>query len=516
MLAASLPSISILAIGSAQLFEILIGAIGFVAAFGLAVFIHEMGHFLAAKMFGVPVERFVIGMDKEAMGFLPRCIWERRIGETTYGLSLIPLGGYVKMSGVVHPDIERYLEGESKPEVVPDDAPRAPQPADKSLKAGAMQDMAALYRKPFWQKTIIYGAGVFMNMVLATLFMTAMFTIGFKTSAPDEAIVGWVAPDSVFAGKLATGDRLLSVNGVPVQTWEDIYKAMEAANGGKPLKEYGPLPLNLELARGGDPAGERYSLTATVAGAPGEKPDKESSDFFAAVPRRHAYVEMVIPNSPAAKGGLLRGDTIVAIDGEPIEDWTEFTTIVRASPNKKLEFAVLRKEERVVLGVTPWADAEDRSIGQVGIQPGSPKKQLEQEPFLTALVAAPARVYNHTVNYVSRLTQLGGHAVRGNVAVVSRELSGPAGIAQIAYKMSNMGFTDWMHFVIVLNVALAVMNILPFPVLDGGHICFAIYEAIFRRPVPPRVLVPLLNGAVVFILFFFVLVTFNDIRKIFF
>ena len=163
-----------LAISGGAVFQTLVGILGFLVAFGLAVFIHELGHFLAAKAFKVPVERFVIGFDKEAMGFLPRCIWEKKIGETVYGLSLVPLGGYVKMSGVVHPDIEKYLDGNegggAAPEGVPADSIRAdgvaPGPDPKSLEGQVIQDMAALYKKPFWQKAIIYSAGVIMNLLL--------------------------------------------------------------------------------------------------------------------------------------------------------------------------------------------------------------------------------------------------------------------------------------------------------------------------------------------------------------
>jgi regulator of sigma E protease len=176
---------------------------------------------------------------------------------------------------------------------------------------------------------------------------------------------------------------------------------------------------------------------------------------------------------------------------------------------------VLRKGQELAVTVTPIDDPNNPGVGLVGIRPGNPEKDLNKEAVGTAFANAPVRTFNLARAYVLKLKELGGKVTTGNVHAVRRDLGGPVGIAQIAYRQAQNGLDDWLNFLIILNVALAVMNILPFPVLDGGHICFAIYEGIFRKPVPPKILVPLLNGAVVFILIFFVLVTFNDIWKIF-
>lgn len=516
---------------------IVVGVLGFIVALGLAIFIHELGHFLAAKLFKVPVERFVIGFDKEAMGFLPRCIWERKIGETTYGLSLIPLGGYVKMSGVVHPDIERYLEGEPTKEEekkaaregeepphhvgmissqyeIPGVETSAEDPSgdDKSLTGQAMGDMAALYKKPFWQKVIIYGAGVFMNMVLAVFIMGFLFSIGFFESAPYKARIAWIAGDSPFADTiLEPGDHIIAVNGTAVETEADVMNAINAAAGGKVLGEdIEELPLEFSLARK-DNLNETYTFDLTLTD------DEElNASFFDVFFRRDAYIDFVLPNTPADKADLKEGDTIVAINGEPIEDWSHFRHVVSGSPNEALEIDVERNGEIVTVTLVPWEDADQPGVGQVGVIVGNLNKVRVAEAIPTAFAKAPGRVYTTTVNYVKRLGQLGGKLSKGNVKAVSRELGGPVGIGQIAYQMAQKGFADWLRFVIMLNVALAVMNILPFPVLDGGHIVFAAFEAVFRRPVPAQILVPILNGAVIMILILFVLVTFNDVRKLFF
>lgn len=528
------PALMHAAISLQYLTEIVIGVLGIIVAFGLAVFIHELGHFLGAKMFKVPVERFVIGFDKEAMGFLPRCIWERKIGETVYGVSLVPLGGYVKMSGIVHPDIEKYLDGEPEKKTDGEQPEAESDSKGQSLQEQAMGDMAALYKKPYWQKVIIYGAGVVMNMILAMVAMGLLFSKGFDESAPYPARIGWIAPDNSYAESvLQPGDYILAVNGNPVKNQEEFDRLLSEAAGGKQLGvDLDELSVELTLARkdaeGLDgvldeqgyttadaleriPEKDQYTFDLTLT-----TDEKNLADFGGAFFRREAYLDFVQPNTPADKAGLRRGDTVVSINGEPVEDWSHFSHLVSKSPGEELAMVVQRDDETATVTVTPWEDADRPGRGQVGVIVGNPHKVFTQEPLIAAFANAPARVYNMTGRYVTQLGALGGKLTEGNVTAVSRELGGPVGIGQLAYRMAVDGFTQWMRFLIMLNVALAVMNILPFPVLDGGHIVFATFEAIFRRPVPPKILVPLLNGAVVFILVFFVLVTFNDVRKLFF
>ncbi len=495
-----------------NLLEIIIGILGFVTAFGLAVFIHELGHFLAAKAFKVPVERFVIGFDKEAMGFLPRCIWEKKWGETVYGLSIVPLGGYVKMSGVVHPDIEEYIEGSSEADKSKESeqSDEADNEKGPSLQEQAIEDMAALYKKPFWQKVIIYAAGVTMNLLLAVVVVAIMYARGVEEDAPYDAKVAWIAPTSGFANtELQSGDEILSVGDIPVETDQEIGNAMATLLNGQMIGE-DIESFDFEFLLQSD-SGEEYSYTVTLTSEP-----EMQRDFFKTFFRKDAYIDFVNLNTPAEKGGLEKGDVVLRIGDEDIDDWAEFTYIIEKSADKELEFLVDRNGEEIALKITPWANDENPDLGQIGIIGGNARKVLVKEPITVALMNAPVRIKNFVVRYVQQLGNLGKKAATGNVTAVSRNLSGPAGIAQAAYKMSTMGFDYWMRFVLLLNVALAVMNLLPLPVLDGGHICFAIFEAIFRRPVPPQVLIPLLNGAVFFLLFFFVIVTLNDFWKIFF
>lgn len=470
----------------------LIGILGFVVAFGLAVFIHELGHFLAAKLFKVPVERFVIGMDREAMSFLPPCLIEWKWGETTYGIAPMPLGGYVKMSGVIHPEIERYLEG--------GDA----KPAPDTLQGQAMQDMGALYRRPFYQKFIIYVAGVTCNLILAGVVIVALKVKGVEVPLPSPAKISWIAPDGPYAGTpLKQGDVIVAVNSIPVKDDDEMVLALNKVTPVDAKVTSATLTMLRDTTK--------YDFPLLIT----NNDEKAVAAFTSVFRYNYPYIDYVIPNQPADKAGIRSGDTIVAINGEPMEDWTEFQSMIRHSFQETLTIDVRHSNgEQASLQVTPWEHSDEKGIGAIGVVPGNPNKIVERESLGAALMSAPGTVIGYVSRYVGALRDLGKKVATGNVKAAQRELGGPVGIAQMAYRQAQQGFSEWLHFLMVLNIALAVMNLLPFPVLDGGHICFAMYEGIFRRPVPPRILVPMLNGAVVFIIVFFCLVTFNDLFKI--
>ncbi len=512
--------------------SILIGTLGFVTAFGVAVFVHELGHFLAAKLFKVQVDRFVIGFDREALPFMPRCIWEKRIGETTYGLSLVPLGGYVKMAGIVHPDIERYLdEGEKKQK--PDDAgeeaaaANAEQPADgtqtpavrdDTLAGQAMLDQAALYKKPFWQKTIIYGAGVTMNLILAMGIVAAIGVRGELVNPPYPAVVSWLAPDSVLAAEydIQPGDRIVSVDGEPVETDEEYSDAI-----------YDPVPRNIPLggfltALASIP--DDYVRTATIVFERGEERFEHTFDIdfnrlkprdrellsFTPMPASVGYVQQF---KPAHRAGIREGDLIKAIDREPIDDWREMVYIVSRSPETALDFEVLRDGKTREFVITPENNAKNSGSGLIGIMPMDPNPVREKEPLLTAIATSPKIVVNYTIRYAKNLGSLFGRLAKGRIMEVREDLGGPAAIAGMAGYHANLGLDRFLQFMLMLNIALAVMNILPLPILDGGHIVLAAWEGVFGKPMSPRILVPVLNGAVFLLLGFVVLVTVSDVLK---
>ncbi|MDK2970659.1 MAG: regulator of sigma protease [Candidatus Sumerlaeota bacterium] len=508
----------------------LIGIGGFLLAFGLAVFIHELGHFLAAKMFKVPVERFVIGFDKDAMPFMPRCIWEKEIGGTIYGLALVPLGGYVKMTGTIHPEIEKYLDDKDaeKEAKKSKDGAQAEEPvaathddeavnkvSRASLTGQAMIDQGALYRKPFWQKTIIYSAGVFMNLVLAAAILTVQAVKGQYVDAPLPAVVGWQAPGSFLTAQgILEGDRLTAVNGTPVETNEDYWKVLGEVSQSLPEDEEEARQSVVTLAMTFERGGETFEKTLEVPWKSGEK-EPTPLDDIASLISRPAYVEYAIQNRPAYKAGIRRGDTITDVDAEPVNDWGELVHILRGSLGKSLDVKVDRAGETLAFTLKPMESTEEDGVGQIGIVAGNPEKVRYSIPFSQAIVQSPVLVYENTIRYVLNLKKIGGRLLHGEINKVRQDLGGPVAIAQMAGYHANLGFDDFLRFLVMLNIALAVMNLLPYPVLDGGHIVLAAWEAVFRAPMSPKILVPVFNWGLISLLVFVVLVTLSDFIKMF-
>lgn len=486
--------LSLLLISPTAVGEFLIGAAGFVVAFGLAVFVHELGHFLAAKLFGVRVERFVIGFDKAVFPVMPKCIWERQLGETVYGVSIVPLGGYVKMVGSVHPEVQAAFDGEEAP-------------ASGSMAESALQDQGALYGKPFYQKAIIYGAGVTMNMLLALVLVVIIGVRGYWQDRPLPAVVSWQKPDSpALAAGIAPGDRMVSLNGERIATGTDYETILDASYRSRGRAE-DPVSGTLELMRGSTP------VTATFSYVPGDK-DPGAAAFEALV-SRPAHLAGVTPNGPADKAGLREGDRVVSIDGEPIMDWNQLVHIIRSSPERTLRFGVERAGERLEREVKVWESGDDEGVGQAGIIYGNPDRELVRHSLGEAAAQAPSLVLANTLRYVGNLKRLGEKLMKFKAKAVHRDLSGPVGIAQVTSRAARRGLGDFLEIMVMLNIALAVMNILPIPVLDGGHIVFAAWEAVFRRPLPARFFIRVMEGAVMCFLAFFLIVTFSDVIKFF-
>jgi regulator of sigma E protease len=229
-----------------------------------------------------------------------------------------------------------------------------------------------------------------------------------------------------------------------------------------------------------------------------------------------AHVGAVVPNGPADKAGIRARDTFISIDGEPVDDWNEMRSIIGKSANRELTVVVRRWQAgEETLALTPWESASTRGRGEIRISPGNPDFRIVKKTFSEAVAEAPSLVLLNIGRYVENVKALITRIVtRLNVKEAHRELSGPVGIAQVAARAANEGMDAWLRFIVMFNIALGVMNALPLPVLDGGHIVFAAYEGIFRRPLAPRIFVPVMNGAIIAFLCFFVLITLSDVVKI--
>jgi regulator of sigma E protease len=404
------------------------------------IFVHELGHFWAAKAVGVEVQRFSIGLGPKVLGF--------QRGETEYVLSAIPLGGYVKMGGMDDEVMEK-IEGGGPVE------PRVPGPRDFDAK-------------PIWARTLVISAGVIMNM----LFAFGLYTyVNARWGVPelDTTRIGRVEASLLPAGTeaLATvepGSMILRMGGTAVEDWGDVQEGLYAS---------APGPLSIEL---GQP---QRTLDIRI---PAEEPQRrqlvQAVDSWV-----DAGVGMVNPGSPADRAGLEPGDRIVSIEGMAVETWYDFVAQVEARPGQRVEVTVDREGRELIRALTLDAERSERAdgsvveVGKIGIYPPVDHLSYQKVPFREAVVAGAQETVAVTGMILGFLRDLvtGGISPRSMGSIVTiGEASGQAAAA---------GMDTFLRFMALFSVNLAILNLLPIPVLDGGHLVFLTIEAVRGKAV---------------------------------
>ena len=426
----------------------------FVITLGVLVFVHELGHFLAAKLFRMRVERFSIGFPPRAFG--------RQIGETDYCVSWIPIGGYVKISGMIDESFDT------------DFLNKPPEPWE--------------YRaKPVWQRMIVICAGVIMNLLLAVaIFWGINYSQG--SVVRETTTVGYVTENSpAAAAGLEAGDRILEINGKATANWDEIYRQVYIEGMG--------ADVQFVVDRGG--ARTALLLPRTAIPEPDQAP-------LGLVPENtEIMVSTVEPGKPADKLGLKPNDILVALGGTPIKLDQKVREIVQASAGRPLEVE-WRRDGQTMRGTA--VPTEDGRIGiSFGARYNGPVTRI-QYTLLEALGRGIKEIGNVTGLFVHQIWQI----ITGKTPF-SQSVGGPIRIAQMATQTAEMGLLTYLGFMALLSVSLAVLNILPFPALDGGHLSFLVYEAIFRREVPVRVKLGLQRAGFVLLLAFMAFVVYNDI-----
>jgi regulator of sigma E protease len=488
------------------------GILGIAFCLGFAILVHELGHFVWAKLCGVRVIRFSIGFGK----FILKWTYKG----TEYGIAWFPFGGYVLMHGATDPGEEPEGDGAAKSVAERETAPREPfgDPVlkDKDVDApnagmgqrmmnAATDDVTALASRPYYQKMLIYSGGVAMNWLTAIVTVGIIYWIGFDIPKSPAPVVGFQAfPEALADIDIQAGDRIVAVDGNAVQTWREFEGKLVAAY--EDYDEENPVPVSVELERPG--TGRR---TLEIHGRVLEK-----DSVLRYLSARHLpFVEEILPNKPADKAGLRRGDLITAINGEEVNDWQAMASRIRAHPGKPVDIEVRRGEEILRLTLTPEEDPKNPGQGQIGILQGSPERELRKEPFATAMLNAPDRTWRTTVLYVSTFAEVIRNAFRRQWRAVGDELGGPIQIAQMAYRSAQRGLIDFLWLFFSINIALAVFNLIPIPLLDGSLLVFATYEAIIGRPFPRKLHIPLLYAGLIFIVLLSIVISVNDVRKIF-
>lgn len=447
-----------------------------VITLGVLIFIHELGHFLVAKRLRVGVLKFSLGFGKRLWGF--------RLGETEYLLSAIPLGGYVKMVG------EDPREVRVAPDGTATDAEGRPLDLAKSFA-----------HKPVWARALIILAGPGANFLLAVvIFWALLMAVGRPLPEP---IIGPPAVGSpAAAAGLTEGDRIRAVDGDPVRGWEEIASHIQQGRG---------APVTLTVERGGE--------SRTVRATPVAK--TVVSHVLT------AQVGRVTPGFPAAAAGLLREDRIVAINGEAVETWPDLARVIHASPGRPVTLTVQRGRDRFEVTVTPRPsrppdNPDGREIGLIGIEPISEVIRKESQvwdlgigPAFERLrpVAALAEGVRRTVDVSVTVLWFLGKLLQG--ALPATTVGGPLTIVLMAGEQAQQGFLYLVTFTAAISINLAILNLLPIPILDGGHLLFAAIEAIRGEPVSVRRREMAQRVGLVLLVAIMVFALYNDLFRVF-
>jgi regulator of sigma E protease len=423
--------------------------LAFTVVFGILVFVHEFGHFFMAKLVGVRVEVFSFGYGKRLVGV--------KKGETDYRISLIPMGGYVKLLG------EGMFEK---------DRPVAPD------------DMMAKTR---FERFLIMAMGSVMNLLLAVVIVAFMNGVGISVPEyqDEKPVLGWIEAGSpAEKAGLRVDDEILRIGGREVKTWSDV----ELAVGSKPdrlvrleiRRDGGVLPVDLQTE----------SVTRYQMGYAGFRG------------KILTQVQMVMSNDPAEKAGLKPGDVILTIDGKPIYLY-QFLEVIKKSAEKKLQFSVLRDGETLNVPITPRLKG---GIGWIGISPNE-KSVLKKFGFFAAI----GQSFKQNLRNVFLVIRFIKDLFTGEAS--TRQLGGPLEIANFSYAAFRMGWMALLGWIAVISLQLGVLNLFPIPVFDGGQIFVLIVEGIIRRDLGPKARqIWMQIGFVIFVVLI-VFVVLNDIVK---
>ncbi len=428
-------------------FDFLVTPLSFAFALGVIVFVHEAGHLLVAKAFGVRVLTFSLGFGKRLWGF--------RRGETDYRLSLVPLGGYVRLGG-------------ENPDEVTDD-PRE------------------FLNKPRWQRILVYLAGPVMNVILATILFAGLFMAGIEVpnlSAMPSEVGAVVKGSSAEQAGLQRGDLILSLNGKPSKTWEDASFGLATSPN---------RPVVLELQRGE----KRFSATVT----PKLDPHYQIGDTAGIAPKNRPQLTKVLDGTPAAAAGFELGDEIWAVDGRSIADSTAFVAYIESKAGQQVAIEVRRGSKHQTISVTP---RDEGGKGRIGVGLGFFQRYPPGEALKASLIfnwRICTQTFDVLGKLVTRKVPPGG------------ALAGPLEIAKQAGAAARVGFKYLLYLMGFISISIALLNLMPIPILDGGQITILLLESVIRRDLSVRFKEIVIQVGFVMVLLLMAMVIWFDVKK---
>lgn len=430
---------------------------------GIIIFIHELGHFLFAKVLGVRVLKFSLGFGPKIIG--------KKYGDTEYLISSVPLGGYVKMLGENTDD-----------ELSEDDKP------------------FAYNNQPVWKRVIIVSTGPIFNLVFAVLLFIVVFLSGIPTPYPD---IGKIEENSPAAkAGFATGDKVLAIDGHVVQSWDDIVKLLNESSGKSLLFKIKRAQEVMELSV--------IPVSKTEKNIFGE--DKEYWDI-GIFPLVYPVVGEVVEGGRAEEADMKKGDRIIEIDGTPIKTWQDMTEIIHRNSGNQLNFKIERNNRIMELSITPEEKTlyspggEAKKLGIIGIKHIG-NDFIKKYSIPDAISLSLEKTWDIIVLTFVVIIKLIQRVLPIDI------IGGPIFILQMAGEQASRGLLDFIFFMAVININLGILNLLPIPILDGGHIVFLGIEAIRKKPLNEKFIAVSQRVGIAIIIIIMVFAFYNDIMRI--
>ena len=437
---------------------------------GVMIFVHELGHFTAAKWFGVRVLTFSLGFGKRLFGF--------KIGDTDYRVSLLPLGGYVKMAGEEPSD--SVISGSENPE------------SSGAASATPDDDPGKFLSKPRWQRFVVIAMGPAMNIAMALAVLTCLYRYHFQKPAYEEqpARVGALEPGSPAAeAGLMPGDLILRLDRIRNPKWEDLVPKVLTSAG---------QTIPIDVLRDGHQIELKITPKATK---------QDQVGYIGVDPYQPAVIAEVEPGLPAGRAGLRPGDQIVAVNGLKAYSYPSVQQEIQAANGKEVDVTVERQGKEFHVRLTPvYTEVPGGKIWRIGVR--FPNDYVAREiPWRQAFASA---VDFNLRNSLLTFDVLGKILTRH---MSPRSLSGPIGIAQISGAAFRAGFPELLMIVSFISLQLGIFNLVPIPILDGGAILLLLIETVIRRDLSIAFKERFLQVGMAFLLILAVFLVYNDIVK---